>query len=268
VTARALFEAGTLYIAALTWVTLGIVDIFVGRLTDRLKRAGQLQSSVLLRPATIVVKVLIITLAILTWLDNLGFEVSTILAGLGVGSLAVALAAQKSIENIIGAVTIYASRTVRIGDMCRYKDIVGTVEEIGLRCTVIRTLERSIVHIPNGAMANEKIENLSLRDRILYRNNIHLRYESTSDQVRNVLDNIRLMLAEHPMIDKEGTRVRFIDFGDSSLDIEIFTYIATADFVEHFKTREDLNLRIMDIVSDAGTRLALPTNITYVARNA
>jgi len=265
-TARAFFEAGTLYIVALTWVILGVADIFVGRLTDRLQRTGQLESKVLLRPATTVVKIAIIMFALLAWLDNIGYEVTTLIAGLGVGSIAIALAAQKSLENIIGAVTIYSSKTIRIGDFCRYKDIVGTVEEIGLRCTVLRTLERTIVHIPNGALANEKIENLSLRDKILYRSNIRLRYETTPDQLRCILLEIRQMLYAHPKVDEEAARARFIEFGDSSMKIEIYAYIITTAYSEYLEVREDLNLRIIDIVTEAGTQLAIPANLTYIAR--
>lgn len=265
-TARAFFEAGTMYIAAVTWVIMGIVDIFVGRLTDRLQRTGQLESKILLRPATTVVKIIIIAFAVLAWLDNIGYEVTTLIAGLGVGSIAIALAAQKSLENIIGAVTIYASKTIRIGDFCRYKDIIGTVEEIGLRCTVLRTLERSIVHIPNGALANDKVENLSLRDKILYRSNIRLRYETTPDQLRCILVEIRQMLYAHPKVDEEAARVRFKEFGDSSMKIEIYAYIKTTAYSEYLEVREDLNLRIMDIVTEAGTQLAIPANVTYITR--
>lgn len=265
-TARAFFEAGTLYIVAVTWLILGVVDIFVGRLTDRLQRTGQLESKVLLQPATTVVKIIIIAFAVLAWLDNIGYEVTTLIAGLSVGSIAIALAAQKSLENIIGAVTIYASKTIRIGDFCRYKDIIGTVEEIGLRCTVLRTLERSIVHIPNGALANDKIENLSLRDKILYRSNIRLRYETTPDQLRCILVEIRQMLYAHPKVGEEAARVRFIEFGDSSMKIEIYAYIITTEYSEYLEVREDLNLRIIDIVTEAGTQLAIPANVTYITR--
>ena len=264
--ARAFFEAGTLYIVAVTWVILGVVDIFVGRLTDRLQRTGQLESKVLLQPATTVIKIIIIAFAVLAWLDNIGYEVTTLIAGLGVGSIAIALAAQKSLENIIGAVTIYSSKTIRIGDFCRYKDILGTVEEIGLRCTVLRTLERSVVHIPNGALANEKIENLSLRDKILYRSNIRLRYETTPDQLRCILVEIRQMLYAHPKVDEEAARVRFIEFGDSSMKIEIYAYVTTTVYSEYLEVREDLNLRIMDIVTEAGAQLAIPANVTYITR--
>jgi len=263
---RALFETGTMYIVAVTWVTMGIVDIFVGRLTDRLQRNGQLESKILLRPATSVMKIIIIIIAILAWLDNIGYEVTTLIAGLGVGSLAVALAAQKSLENIIGAVTIYASRTIRIGDFCRYKDVLGTIEEIGLRCTVFRTVDRTIVHIPNGVLANEKIENYSLRDKILYRTNIKLRYETRPDQLRLILIQLREMLCSHPMIIEDSSRVQFIDFGDAYLKIDIFTYIATTDYGEYLQVREDLNLRMIDIVIEAGSQLAMPANITYLAR--
>ena len=123
-------------------------------------------------------------IAIVSWMDNLGYEVTTILAGLGVGGVAVALAAQKSLENLIGSITIYTSQPVHVGDFCKFGETLGTVEEIGLRATQLRTLGRTMVHIPNALFASGAIENLTQRDKILYRTRLRLSYHDTPEQVR------------------------------------------------------------------------------------
>ncbi len=159
--ARALFEARTFLIIAIIWVLLGVIDLIIYRLADRMQRNGQKDAVVLLKPASTGIKLTIMLVAILFWMDNLGFQVTTVIAGLGVGGVAVALAAQKSLENLIGSITIYASQPVHVGDFCQFGDIVGTVEEIGLRATRLRTLARTVVHIPNAMFAAGTIENLT-----------------------------------------------------------------------------------------------------------
>ena len=257
-TAKAIFEAKTLYIIAITWVIIGLVGLAFGRLSDRMKENGNDQAIVLLRPAATLVKVIIILIAAISWLDNLGFNVSAMLAGLGVGGIAIGLAAQKSIENLIGGITLYTAQPVRIGDFCRAGSTLGVVEEIGLRSTAIRTLDRTLVTIPNANMANMDIENLTSRDKILYKRNVRLRNDTTPDQVRAVLDGVRNMFETHPDVDPVPARIRFTEYGEHSLNLEIFAYITTKDFNEYLESVEDLNLRILDIIAAAGTQLALP----------
>ena len=132
------------------------------------------------------------------------------------------------------------------------------VEEIGLRATMIRTLDRILVTIPNSSMVNMDIENLTKRDKILYRRTVRLRNDTTPDQIRVVLDGVREMFKSHPDVDPEPARIRFTEYGEHSLNLEIFTYIKTNDFDEYLESIEDLNLRILDIIFLAGTQLALP----------
>ncbi|MBW1855957.1 MAG: mechanosensitive ion channel [Deltaproteobacteria bacterium] len=136
---QALIKAHTVFIIIVTWFVMGLLDFIFDRLADRLRRDGQRSATVmLLPPLRNAVKIILIVIALVIWLDNIGFKVTTLLAGLGVGSIAVALAAQKSIENLIGAITLYTSKPVRVGDFCKFSDTLGTVEEIGLRATRIR----------------------------------------------------------------------------------------------------------------------------------
>ena len=243
----------------MVWVINGGFDLGFGRLSDRMRANGNEHATVLLRPATTLLKVVVWLVAIISWFDNLGFNVTTMIAGLGVGGIAVGLAAQKSIENLIGAITIYAAEPIRIGDFCKAGNTLGIVEEIGLRFTTLRTLDRTKVTIPNANLANMDIENFTRRDKILYRRTVRLRNDTTPEQIRSVLDGVRSMLIEHPKIDPEPARIRFIEFGEYSLNLDVFTYIKTINYGEYLEIVEDLNLKILDIVAATGTLLALPT---------
>ena len=261
---RALFEAKTLLIIALLWIMLGFVDLIVYRLADRMKRQGQNDAVVLLKPASTGIKLLITLIAIISWMDNLGYQVTTILAGLGVGGVAVALAMQKSVENLIGSITIYASQPVHVGDFCKFGEHLGVVEEIGLRATQLRTLDRSVVFIPNAQFAYGVIENLTLRDKVLYRTRLRLSYKDTPDQVKQVLAKIRELIDQHEFIDEENSRVRFLEFGEYAQELELFAYIKTKDFAEYLECREDINLKINDIVDAVGVELIIPAKTTYL----
>lgn len=256
--ARAMASSNTLLIIAICWILMGMIEISLGRLSDRMKQSGNMQASVILKPLINLGKVIIIFIAVLVWLDNLGFKVSTLLAGLGVGGIAIGLAAQKSIENFIGAITLYASQPLKVGDFCRIGDTLGVVEEIGLRATMLRTLERTIVSIPNATLSQIDIENLSQRDKILYRHKIQLAMETTPDQLRNVLAGVTELLESRSDIDPDPARIRFKEYGEHSLNLEVYAYLNTNDFNKYLAISEELNLHIMDIISEAGTRLAVP----------
>ena len=263
-TARAVFEARTFLIIAIYWVLLGVIDLIMYRLADRMRRNGQQDAAVLLKPAATGVKLVVTLLAVITWMDNLGYEITTILAGLGVGGIAVALAAQKSLENLIGSITIYASQPVHVGDFCKFGETLGTVEEIGLRSTQLRTLSRTVVHIPNAMFASGEIENLTQRDKILYRTRLRLSYEDTPEQVKQVLEKIRELIEQHEFIDETESRVRFLEFGEYAQELELYAFIKTKVFAEYLEHREDINLKISDIVESVGVKLVIPARTSYI----
>lgn len=263
-TARAVFEARTFLIIAIYWILLGVVDLVMSRLADRMRRNGQQDAAVLLKPAATGVKLIVTLVAIITWMDNLGYEVTTILAGLGVGGVAVALAAQKSLENLLGSITIYASQPVHVGDFCKFGKTLGTVEEIGLRATQLRTVARTIVHIPNALFASGEIENLTQRDKILYRTRLRLSYEDTPEQVKQVLAKIRELIKQHEFIDETDSRIRFLEFGEYAQELELYVYIKTKIFSEYLEHREDINLKINDIVESVGVKLVIPARTSYI----
>jgi MscS family membrane protein len=156
---------------------------------------------------------------------------------------------------------------VRVGDFCRFGDQVGTVEQIGMRSTRIRTLDRSILTVPNAEFSRMQIDNLTLRDRILFRTQLNLRLETSSDQLRLVLARLRELLLGHPMIHEDPARVRVIAVGPHTVDLEVFAYVTTGDYNEFLAVREDLYLRMIEAVEQAGTSFAPPASTTYVARD-
>ena len=190
------------------------------------------------------------------------------LAGLGVGGLAIALAVRPTLENLIGGFILFMDKPVRVGDLCRFGDEFGFVEKIGLRSTRIRKYEDSIVTVPNAQFSQLQLENLSSRTKILFRVTIGLRYETTSEQLRFVLAQLRKMLVGHPMVSQEDLRVRFRRFDEYSLGIDVYAYVRTNDRPEYWAIREDLNLRIMDIVKEAGTSFAFPSQTAYFTQDS
>jgi MscS family membrane protein len=190
-----------------------------------------------------------------------------LLAGVSVGGLAVALAAQKTVENFIGALTLFADRPVRVGEFFRYGDNLGTVEEIGMRSTRIRGIDRTVTTIPNSELASMQITNLTKRDMMLTMFKFGLRYETTPEQLRHVLAKLRELLLAHPKVTPEPARVRFVGFGDASLNVEIFAYVRTQDWNEFLGIQEDIYLRMMDVVAASGTGFAFPSQTVYLTRD-
>ncbi len=198
----------------------------------------------------------------------LGIPLTPLLAGLGVGGFAVALAARPTLENFIGGMTLFADKPVRVGDYCRFGETLGTVEEIGFRSTRIRTKGRTIISIPNSKFSELQLENFDRRDHIWLHAVLALRCETTPEQLRYVLTRVREMLVAHPKTEKHlPLRVRFVGFNDYSLDVEVSTYVNTRAWDEFLGVREDVFLRIMDIVEQAGAGFAFPSQITYLTRD-
>jgi MscS family membrane protein len=198
---------------------------------------------------------------------RLGIPVYGIIAGLGVGGLAIALAAQPTIENLIGGLSLFADKPIRVGDLCRYGSDQGAVEAIGIRSTRIRGIDRTLTTIPNATLSKMPVVNFTQRDRMLIQSVIGVRCETSPEQLRYLLVKIREMLLGHPSIHPDSVRARFIGFGASSLDIELFAYATTMDRAEFLGIREDVYLRVMDIVEQSGTDFAYPSQTLYFARD-
>jgi len=210
--------------------------------------------------------------AIGTWicivsLRDLGADLFPLLAGLGVGGLAVALAAQRTLANFIGSLILFANKPVKPGDFCRYGDQIGTVEQIGLLSTRIRSLERTIVTVPNAELSEIKLENFAMRDQRLFKTVLQLRYETTPEQMRYLLAKLRELLLGHPKVSADPARVRFVGYGAYSKDVEVFAYLLCQDQNTFLAIQEDILLRIEDIVNEAGSGFAFPSQTAYLSRD-
>ncbi len=209
------------------------------------------------------VKILIFCLGILIVLQQWGYNTSTILAGLGVGGIAVALAAQKTIENLFGGVSLISDRPVLVGEFCQFGGQVGTIEDIGLRSTRIRTLDRTVVTVPNSQFSTMTLENFSRRDRMWFHPTIRLRRDTTPDQIRQMMDTITQILDKNEMIDASGVPLRFSKITDHSLDLDIFAYVLTPDYNEYLKVQTQLLLQILEAGYRLGIGIAVPFQEEY-----
>jgi len=255
-----------LSILGATWIAVRFVDLFIGPLKKSLGvRQGSFALNVL-PLAGRVVKITVVGLAVIGVLSAWGYDTGTLLAGLGIGGIAIALAAQKTVENLFGGIAVVSDRPVHVGDFCKVGDSSGTVEDIGLRSTRIRTPDRTLIVVPNAQFSSMTLENFSRRDKLLFHQTLHLRRDTTPEQVRAILGSIGKMLEEDPKMDAGEIPVRFIGVGTYSLDIEVFVYVLTLDGNEFLKIQQELLLSILDAVAAAGTALALPTQRSIVAQ--
>jgi MscS family membrane protein len=259
---------GVLFIIGLSWLLWRILRQVARRIRQQAIYAGRTGTGSVLLLGERILKAVIFIIAVFIILSSLGFNMTTALAGLGIGGIAVAFAAQKTLENLFGGITILADEVIHVGDLCRFGDREGTVEDISLRSTRIRTLERTELFIPNGSLATMNVENMSRRDKMLFRTSLGLRCETSADQLRYVLAQVRRLLYEHPKVETDGARIRFIGIDASALTLEIFSYILTRSTPEFLAIREDILLRIMDIVNDSGTGFAFPSQTVYLGRDS
>src|SRR5579872_2562363 len=255
-------------ILSATWIVWRVVRWSLRGVRARALARGHAGTGSLMLLGERILKAVIFVLGVLAVLGNLGFNMSTALAGLGIGGLAIGFGAQKTIENLFGGVSVLGDEVFRVGDVCRFGDRTGVVEDIGLRSTRIRTEDRTLLAIPNGTVATINLENFSRRDKILLKTNLGLRPESKADHVRFVVAGIRKLLYSHPKVETQTVRVRLTDIAGSSLNVEVLSYVLTRDFNEFAAVREDLLLRMMDVVEDAGGSLALPSQTLYISRDA
>jgi len=250
----------TLGVAALV---MRIVDLISDQILSRMDARERALSYSVLPLGIRFIKICIFCVAVLFVLAAWGYNTNTILAGLGVGGLAVALAAQKTIENLFGGISVITDRPVLVGDLCQFGGQMGTVEDIGLRSTRIRTNDRTVVTVPNSSFSTMTLENYSRRDRMWFHPTLQLRRETTSSQVREMMDLLEQMLREHPMIDVGGVPIRFTKIGDQSLQLEIFAYVRTSNGDEFLKVQTELLLRFLDASAERGIGFAIPLQESY-----
>ncbi len=210
-----------------------------------------------------VVKVVVVAMSAVALLSQLGYPVASLVAGLGIGGLALALAAQKTVENLFGAFSIGVDQPFREGDFVKVEDFVATVEAVGLRSTRFRTLDRTLITIPNGRLADMRVESFTVRDRIRLFCVLGLVYSTTPVQMKRVLAGLERVLRQHPKIWAESLTVRFREFAASSLDVEIMAWFQTQDWNEFLAIRQQVFLEFMQVVEDAGSSFAFPTRTVH-----
>lgn len=254
-------------VAGIAWLAFRVVNRWGERARTRALSSSKDRSGSILLLGQRILTVLIVIIAGLAMLSILGFNLTTAIAGLGIGSIALAFAAQKTLENLFGGVSIISDQVVRVGEVCRIADREGTVEDISLRSTRMRTLQRTELSVPNGQLANMNLENMSRRDKFLFETRIGLQQETSPAQLRSFLTDVRQLLLADARVGRDRFRVRFVGIGESSFDLDIFCYVLTSDLGEFFTIREDLLLHILDLMAGKGIALAVPARALHLTRD-
>jgi MscS family membrane protein len=252
-------------IVGFNWILWRVIRWFLQRVRNRALARGHSGTGSLMLLGERIIKAIVVVMALFLILGVLGFNLSTALAGVGIGTLAVGFGAQQTIANLFGGVSVLGDEVIRVGDVCKFGDRTGTVEDIGLRSTRVRTEERTLLAIPNGTVATINVENLSRRDKLLFKTVLGLHSETSPDQVRDVLAQMREILKNHPKIEASTARVRLTEVTTSAINVELVCYILTRDFDEFATAREELLLRIMKFVEDSGTNLASASQTLYLS---
>jgi MscS family membrane protein len=265
--ATALVVAASSFVttALVLWAGFRMVDVVVAILSSRSWAAERPSTRSLLSITGRLAKGIIVVFAAIVLLSHLGVSVASLVAGVGIGGLALALAAQKTVENLFGTLSLGVDQPMREGDFVKVGDTTGTVEAIGLRSTRLRTLDRTVVTIPNAQLADERIESYATRDRFRLLCTLGLVYGTSAAQLRAVLDGVEARLRAHPAIWPDTVQVRFVALGASSLDVEVMAWFQVSDWQAFLAVRQDVLLQFMEVVEGAGTSFAFPTRTIHVA---
>lgn len=250
-------------------ITIAAIGVGVDHLSRASWAATRPASRGLLRLGGRIATVTVVIIVLIATLAGFGLPVASLLAGLGIGGIALAFGAQKTVENLFGAFALGMDQPLREGDFVKVEDsVLGTVEAIGLRSTRIRTLDRTIVTLPNGRISEMRIETYAMRDRIRMHVKIGLVYATTATQLRTVLTGFEETLRDHPDVWKDEVVVRLEALGDSGMVIEVMAWLVTTDFGVFRTWRQEILLAFLDVIERAGTCLAYPTQTLHVQSSA
>jgi MscS family membrane protein len=246
-------------VLAVAWLLWRLMALGFAEARLLAQRRGQASIRSLLLLAERVCKTLLILLVIFSLLTIAGVDSTTALAGAGIGGVALALGAQKSVENLLGGVFLLTDRALAVGDTCSISNRLGVVEDITMRSVRLRTLEQTLLSVPAGILAQSSLENFATRDKILVQSTLRLQYGTSAQQLRRVLTAIRALLDARPDIETSTSRIRLVDFGVRAIELELFAYVLTPDFLKFLAVREELLLQVATIVESSGTSFAQPT---------
>lgn len=258
---------GALLVACFAWLVSRGIDRGFENAVNRVRtqHGGGESFLVLTRRLT---RVAMLIVAVVTALALFGVNVKAAVAGLGIGGLAIALAAQKTFENILGGISLLMDKAVQVGDFCAIGGKSGTVEDIGLRSLKLRTLDQNLLVVPNGALSQMQFENLKARPKLLIDQTFALRIETPVPQLRSVLDRVQNLFTQHPSIEGESSTIRINRFAGAAFELQAFAYVKTGDWKEFTAIRQDVILQVAEIVESAGARFAAPTQLTYLSSEA
>ncbi len=250
-------------VVAATWLVWRFLALSFADARIAAQRRGKAGIRSLLLLAERVCKAVIILVAIFALLKIAGVDTTTALAGVGIGGVAVALGAQKSVENLLGGVFLIIDRALAIGDTCSISNRVGVVEDITMRSVRLRTTEQTLLSVPAGILSQSILENFATREKILVQSTLRLQYDTTADQLKRLLTSIRALLDAHPDIETSTARIRLVDFGERAIELELFAYVMTRDALKFLAVREDLLLQVATIVESSGTSFAQATHVHH-----
>ncbi|HSK04118.1 MAG TPA: mechanosensitive ion channel family protein [Kofleriaceae bacterium] len=250
---------------ALVWCVARLVDLGIARLAAAPWAAARPASRGLLALAGRTMKFVLLLIAAIGFLGALGLPIGTLIAGIGVGSIALAFGAKQTVENLFAAFALGIDQPLREGDFVRTDSgVLGTVESIGLRSTRIRTLDRTVVSMPNGRLADSRIETFGPRDRCRLHAVLALPYATTAAQLREILGGIEQQLRDHPKTFQGEIVVKLMKLGDAGFELEVQTWLESSDYSEFRGWRQEMLLGFVEIVERAGARLAYPARALHV----
>jgi MscS family membrane protein len=249
------------------WILWRVVRWFLQSVRNQALARGHGGTGSLMLLGERLIKAFIFVLALFLILGVLGFNLTTALAGVGIGTLAVGFGAQQTIANLFGGVSVLGDEVIRVGDVCKFGDRTGTVEDIGLRSTRVRTEERTLLAIPNGTVATINVENLSRRDKIFFKTVLGFHLDTSSDHLHEVLSEIRRVISSNPKVENSTVRVRLVELASAAINVEVVCYVMTQEFDKFAEVREELLLQIMKFVEDSPANLASPSQTLYLSQD-
>lgn len=254
-------------IISISWIFLRLVDFAGLVMMKKAEKTDSKQDDQIVLFLREILKIIVVVFSFFVILGVVfKLDIGAIVAGLGVGGLALALAAKESLENLLASFTIFADKPFVVGDLVQVGSIIGTVEKVGFRSTRIRTLEKSYLTLPNKKMVDAELDNLSLRTFRRARFKIGVIYQTTQEQILAIVKDIQQYIDEHPRTNQDG-KVRFVEFGESSLEIMIEYFVDTMDWLVFLDVKQEINLKIMEIVKKHGSDFAYPTTTVYLHPN-
>ena len=244
---------------AVTWLLLRMVDVVFTRAVNLSYKKNHIERVSILGLLSKVVKALLLIFAVIVIFGNLGFDLTTGIAALGVGGLALALGAQKTIENLVGSVVVVADSPVRIGDYCQFGTQAGTVIDIGIRSSRVRTLNRTVVTVPNGDFSSMQIENFTSRDMFHFLHNLYIKRNADIDVVFKMVKDLDGFLNDHELTNQEWNQANILELRQDCYIIQLRAYVNAFDIIEFYPKQDTLLVDILNLVKQYKVEHALPT---------